>query len=82
MARVNQDAVHHTPGEVAPVARERERRIVEALRRGGPASADAVIARTGLPQSAVYAELPLLVDRGALDAFTLYALPDQRVGGK
>lgn len=82
IARTNPDAVHLPPGEVAPVARERERRIVQALRQGGPATADAIIARTGLSQSTVYAELPLLADRGVLNAYTLYALPDQRVGGK
>lgn len=81
IARTNPDAVHLPPGEVAPVARERERRYVEALRRSPGTAAD-VVARTGLPQSVVYAELPLLVDREALDVHTVYTLPGQRVGAR
>lgn len=79
IARTNADAVHHRPGEVTPAAREREARIRQALARG-PATAEQVIARTGLPQSVVYAELSLLADQGAIVAHTLYALPEPERG--
>jgi hypothetical protein len=80
IARTNADAVHLPPGEVAPVARERL--IVQALRQDGPATPEVVIAPTGLSQSATYADLPMLADRGVIVAHTVYALPGQRVGAR
>lgn len=74
IARTNADAVHHVPGQVTEAARHREQRIVAALRQGA-ATAEEVIARTGLSHSATFADLRLLADEGVIVAETHYRLP-------
>jgi hypothetical protein len=54
IARTNADAIHLVPGEVTPAARQREQAIKNALRQQGPATAEQVIERTELSQSATY----------------------------
>lgn len=78
LARINADAVHHRPGEVAPAARERDGLILTALRRG-TATLDGLVRLTGISQAVLTADLPFLVAEGrVVRAGDMYSLPETR----
>ena len=79
LARTNQDAEHHVPGEVVPAARHREQIIRAALAKG-PATLRDLEKRTGLTNAVLLADLRALGDREAVFTHYVYALPGQVVG--
>lgn len=78
MGARNVDIGDWAPGVVAPAARQREARIVQALARPGELE-DVLRRAPGLTQAATLADLRCLVEEGKLVQHIVYALPGQRV---